>query len=96
MLNLPPSSCDMTPTSCTTKEQHIFLQDWLLQYQQHAGQKDYHQFWPLLLAAWFAKWSEREILFPGVQDPLNAEQTEELGVAVATPQKVSLSLLLSG
>lgn len=92
----PHIFCDMTPTSWTTKEQNIFLQGWLSQYQQHAGQNDYHQFWLLLFTAWFGKWSEREILFLGIQDPLSAKQTEGLGVAVAVCHKVSLSLLLSG
>ncbi|KAN0082691.1 hypothetical protein V8E55_008486 [Tylopilus felleus] len=77
----------MTPSSWTTDEQHIFLQGWLSEYQQHMERKDYHRFWPLVFTAWFTKWSEREILLLSIQDPLSPKQTEALGAAAEAHHK---------
>ncbi|KAF8121368.1 hypothetical protein EV363DRAFT_1406314 [Boletus edulis] len=71
----------MPPLSWTTPEQGAFLNEWLSKYLPHTEKKDYHHFWPLLFSAWFTKWPEEAVLFPGTAGLLTVEQQAQLGKA---------------
>ncbi|KAF8131203.1 hypothetical protein EV363DRAFT_1399005 [Boletus edulis] len=71
----------MLPLSWMTPEQGAFLNEWLSKYLPHTEKKDYHHFWPLLFSAWFTKWPEEAVLFPGTAGLLTVEQQAQLGKA---------------
>ena len=78
----------MPPASWTTPEQYDFLYEWLPKYMEHTENKGYQRFWPVLTAAWFAKWPEAKVCFPDTQGALTSAQETIVGKAVEARKNV--------
>jgi hypothetical protein len=82
------------PATWTTKEQLGFLEGELPAFLAAQRKERAPQFLSTLMERWFARWPERDILFPDVVDaPLTTEENEKLGVAITNRKKVSPRIL---
>ena len=77
------------PATWTTEEQVEFLKEELQKFLTAQRQERTPRYLKELMEQWFARWPEREVLFPGVGDvPLTSEENEKLAGAIATRKKV--------
>ena len=78
------------PASWTTQEQLDFLNVELQNFLSAQREGQAGRFITELTERWFQKWPERFALFPDTKDePLTAEQNEQLGAAIDKRKKVS-------